>query len=69
VKRAEGRKSGDVASEGQPLRELEKRAILRALEHTGGNRTKAAESLGISIRTLRNKLKEYAVEVAEPAGV
>ena len=41
------------------LDELERRAILRALTATGGNRTKAAEMLKISIRTLRNKLQEY----------
>lgn len=41
------------------LHELEKRAILDALEKTGGNRTQAAELLQISIRTLRNKLAEY----------
>ena len=51
----------------QPLHELEKQAILRSLEHTGGNRTRAAELLGISIRTLRNKLKEYAMDEGEPA--
>ncbi|MEI8312324.1 MAG: sigma-54 dependent transcriptional regulator [Verrucomicrobiota bacterium] len=44
---------------GQPLRELEKAAILQALDLNGGNRTKAAEALQISIRTLRNKLAEY----------
>jgi two-component system response regulator FlrC len=32
---------------------------LRALDHTDGNRTHAAKVLGISIRTLRNKLNEY----------
>jgi DNA-binding NtrC family response regulator len=42
-----------------PLDELEKRAILEALRTTGGNRTRAAELLNISIRTLRNKLQEY----------
>jgi DNA-binding NtrC family response regulator len=42
-----------------PLDELEKRAILSALRNTGGNRTKAADLLKISIRTLRNKLQEY----------
>lgn len=42
-----------------PLDELEKQAILSALRTTGGNRTKAAELLKISIRTLRNKLQEY----------
>lgn len=43
----------------QPLHELEKSAILRTLEMTGGNRTRAAELLQVSIRTLRNKLAEY----------
>ena len=42
-----------------PLDELEKQAILSALRTTGGNRTKTAELLKISIRTLRNKLQEY----------
>ena len=39
------------------LEVLERRAILRALEATGGNRTRASKLLGISERTLRNKLK------------
>ena len=42
-----------------PLHELEKRAILATLRGNGGNRTKAAEQLEISIRTLRNKINEY----------
>jgi two-component system, NtrC family, response regulator AtoC len=42
-----------------PLAELEKRHIFRALEQTGQNRTHAAKLLGISVRTLRNKLAEY----------
>jgi DNA-binding NtrC family response regulator len=42
-----------------PLEELERQHILSALRHTGGNRTRAAGLLGISIRTLRNKLQEY----------
>jgi DNA-binding NtrC family response regulator len=41
------------------LRVVEKKMILRALEKTNGNRTHAAKILGISIRTLRNKLSEY----------
>jgi DNA-binding NtrC family response regulator len=46
---------------GEVLRldELEKQAIAAALRQTEGNRTKAAAALGISIRTLRNKLQEY----------
>ncbi|MCJ2165776.1 MULTISPECIES: sigma-54 dependent transcriptional regulator [unclassified Pseudodesulfovibrio] len=42
-----------------PLHEMEKRLILKSLEETTGNRTRAAELLGISVRTLRNKLNEY----------
>jgi DNA-binding NtrC family response regulator len=45
-----------------PLDQMEKRQIMRALERTQGNRTHAAELLGISIRTLRNKLNEYKSE-------
>jgi DNA-binding NtrC family response regulator len=41
------------------LAELEKRHIFAALDRTKGNRTHAAKSLGICIRTLRNKLNEY----------
>ncbi|MCC6233742.1 MAG: sigma-54-dependent Fis family transcriptional regulator [Verrucomicrobiales bacterium] len=41
------------------LAEMERQQIFRALDHTGGNRTHAARLLGISIRTLRNKLHEY----------
>lgn len=42
-----------------PLDEVEKRHILDVLRQTGGNRTQAAATLGISIRTLRNKLAAY----------
>jgi len=47
--------SGDVAS----LAEIEKNHILQVLERCQGNRTHAATKLGISVRTLRNKLHEY----------
>ncbi|MFN7730160.1 MAG: sigma-54 interaction domain-containing protein [Bdellovibrio sp.] len=39
--------------------ELEKRWILKALEHFDGNKTQAAQALGITIKTLYNKLHEY----------
>ncbi len=42
-----------------PLSELEKMMIQKALSVHDGNRTRAAETLGISVRTLRNKLHEY----------
>jgi DNA-binding NtrC family response regulator len=51
-----------------PLSELEKRAILHAVEKCGGNRTQAAKKLEISIRTLRNKLHEYGFGAKEEAG-
>lgn len=48
---------------GMSLSEVERRLILQTLELTAQNRTKAAQILGISIRTLRNKLNEYRGEV------
>ncbi len=42
-----------------PLHEMEKQLILKSLDETSGNRTMAAQLLGISVRTLRNKLNEY----------
>ncbi len=44
---------------GRTVEEVEKDLILRTLDHCLGNRTHAANILGISIRTLRNKLKQY----------
>jgi DNA-binding NtrC family response regulator len=41
------------------LGEVEKRLIFLALKNTGGNRNEAANLIGINVRTLRNKLKEY----------
>ena len=52
---AEGRMQGAVI----PLHEMERIMILKGLEVTSGNRTQAADLLGISVRTLRNKLNEY----------
>jgi DNA-binding NtrC family response regulator len=56
---------------GQTVAEVEQRLILDTLSHCLGNRTHAANILGISIRTLRNKLKEYneaGVAVPAPQG-
>ncbi|MCX7369638.1 MAG: sigma-54 dependent transcriptional regulator [Alphaproteobacteria bacterium] len=44
---------------GRRMEEVERELILETLSHCLGNRTRAAEMLGISIRTLRNKLHEY----------
>lgn len=48
-----------------PLKEVERNVIFRALDQTNGNRTHAANILGISVRTLRNKLNEYKKTMAE----
>jgi len=58
---------GDAATEakrlvGRTVADVEKVLILDTLEHCLGNRTHAANILGISIRTLRNKLKLYSEE-------
>jgi DNA-binding NtrC family response regulator len=55
---------------GRTVADVERRLILDTLDHTRGNRTRAATILGISIRTLRNRLHDYAdtgVAVPEPA--
>ena len=49
----------EIREESLCLREMEQKFIMGALEKTQGNRTHAAKILGISIRTLRNKLNEY----------
>lgn len=45
---------------GRTVADIERAHILVTLRHSLGNRTHAANLLGISIRTLRNKLNEYA---------
>jgi DNA-binding NtrC family response regulator len=47
---------------GRTVDEVERDLILETLEHTFGNRTHAAVMLGISIRALRNKLRDYAAQ-------
>ncbi len=49
------------------MEEVERDLIIETLGHTLGNRTHAATILGISIRALRNKLRDYAAQgVAVP---
>jgi len=47
--------------ESLDLKTLERETIVRALAHWQGNRTRASESLGISVRTLRNKIRDYGL--------
>ncbi len=53
---------GGPALVGRTVADVERSLILDTLNHTLGNRTHAATILGISIRTLRNKLKQYSDE-------
>ena len=47
---------------GRTVADVERDLIVETLKHCLGNRTHAANILGISIRTLRNKLNEYAAD-------
>jgi DNA-binding NtrC family response regulator len=58
--RSEG-DSIETSAEVLSMAEIEKQAILQALAKTGGNRMKAAQLLGIGLRTLQSKLKEYGM--------
>jgi DNA-binding NtrC family response regulator len=44
---------------GQTLEDIERAAIKQTLLHTSGNRTQAAQALGIAVSTLYEKLKKY----------
>ena len=50
---------------GTTVGEAEKMLILKTLEATSNNKTRAAEILGISLKTLHNKLKEYGNSAAD----
>ncbi|HEX4019640.1 MAG TPA: sigma-54 dependent transcriptional regulator [Acidobacteriaceae bacterium] len=52
---------------GTTVDEVERLLILKTLESTGNNKTRAAEILGISLKTLHNKLKEYGAVLVSPA--
>ena len=46
---------------GVSLRDAERQLLERTLEATGGNRTRAAELMGVSLRTVRNKIRNYGL--------
>jgi DNA-binding NtrC family response regulator len=50
-----------------PIREMERDAILRALEETGQDKRRAAQLLGISLKTLYNKLAKYGIQAVKSA--
>jgi two-component system NtrC family response regulator len=56
-----------IGAPGQTLREIEMQAIHQALERLGGNKPKAAEDLGISLKTLYNKLNQSSSSLERSA--
>ncbi len=58
-----------VLGVGTTVGEAERLLILRTLESTNNNKTRAAEILGISLKTLHNKLKEYGSASADAAQI
>lgn len=56
-----GAGAGMLLIPGTPIRSLERQLLESTLLETSGNRTRAAEMLGISVRTIRNKIREYGL--------
>jgi DNA-binding NtrC family response regulator len=50
-----------IQAAGTSIREVERHLLENALGLTGGNRTRAAEMLGVSVRTIRNKIRQYGL--------
>ena len=54
--------STPIKPSGSGIKSMEKDLIMKTLDEVGGNKTKAAKILGVSVRTIRNKLHEYEEE-------
>jgi DNA-binding NtrC family response regulator len=66
---AEGSASGREGStlkSGVTLQDMERQLLEKTLEATGGNRTRAAELMGVSLRTVRNKIRTYGLPARRP---
>jgi DNA-binding NtrC family response regulator len=50
---------------GSTVGEIERELVLQTLVRCGGNRTRAARVLGVSVRTLRNKIRQYSSDGIE----
>jgi DNA-binding NtrC family response regulator len=53
--------TADAVRPGATLQSVERQLLEKTLEATGGNRTRAAELMGVSLRTVRNKIREYGL--------
>lgn len=61
IRDAEATASGSVFELGMTLKDMEREAIRRTLEVTSGHRSQTAKRLGLSVRTLQRKIKEYGL--------
>jgi len=57
-----GTGGGEHIRVGMKIEEAERRLILATLEHCGGNKEKSAEMLGVSVKTLYNRLRDYGAQ-------
>ncbi len=60
--------AGERLEPGMTVDDVERRLIMLTLDHTGNNKTRAAELLGISLKTLHNKLNRFRLDDAGSAG-
>ncbi len=67
MKRTTGSSSSFELRLGMSLDEVERELIMRTIEFTGGNKSRAAEVLGISLKTLYNRLERYQGKDAQEA--
>jgi DNA-binding NtrC family response regulator len=67
VLRAAAPAAATAAGSVTPIREMERDMILRALEETGQDKRRAAQLLGISLKTLYNKLAKYGIQAVKSA--
>ncbi len=63
----QGEDASAGVSPGMTLREVERSLLEKTLDATGGNRTRAADMLGVSLRTVRNKIREFGLPPRSPA--
>lgn len=61
IRGAEISQVSSILNAGMTMEDIEREAIRKALEETNGNRTKAAEILGIGLRTLHRKIQKYGL--------
>ncbi|MBI5213991.1 MAG: sigma-54-dependent Fis family transcriptional regulator [Nitrospirae bacterium] len=62
---AQGQEPGGQNAPAGRMKDMERDLIVNTLRETDGNRTRTAQLLGVSVRTIRNKIKEYGISEEE----